>query len=47
MNRLALSDIARKKRIFSHANETGNIAKTCGISGLAARRFTIGKSGMR
>ena len=29
MNKLTLSDIARKKRIFSHVQQTDNITKTC------------------
>ncbi|NQX75125.1 MAG: IS481 family transposase, partial [Epibacterium sp.] len=29
MDRKALSDIARKKRVFAYAEEIGNIAKAC------------------
>lgn len=39
MNRQALSDIARKKRIFSHAKESGNIAKTCRYFGISRETF--------
>lgn len=39
MNKQALSDIARKKRVFSHALETGNITKTCRYFGISRETF--------
>lgn len=39
MNKQALSDIARKKRVFSHAEESGNIAKTCRYFGISCETF--------
>lgn len=39
MNRQALSDIARKERIFSYVEEAGNITKTCRYFGISRETF--------
>ena len=39
MDRKALSDIARKKRVFAYADKIGNIAKTCRYFGISRETF--------
>ena len=39
MDRKALSDIARKKRVFAYAEEIGNIAKACRYFGISRETF--------
>lgn len=39
MNKEALRDIARKKRVFVHAEEIGKIAKACRYFGISQETF--------
>ncbi|MEO0924094.1 MAG: IS481 family transposase [Pseudomonadota bacterium] len=39
MDRKALSDIARKKRVFAYAEEVGNVAKACRYFGISRETF--------
>lgn len=39
MDRKALSDIARKKRVFAYAEQVGNIAKSCRYFGISRETF--------
>ena len=39
MNKQALSDITRKKRVFSHAEQSGNVSKTCRYFGISRETF--------
>ena len=42
MERKAEHDIARKLKVFNHANEHGNISKTCRYLGYVVKPFTHG-----
>ncbi len=39
MNKQALSDIARKKCVFSHAEQSGNVSKTYRYFGISCETF--------
>ena len=47
MDRKALSDISRKKRVFAYAAEIGNIAKACRYFGISRETFYEWKKGTR
>ena len=47
MNRKAEQDIRRKLKVLKHAEETGNVSKTCRYWGGPEKLSTVGKRNMK